>query len=147
MQATLDAVASPRRRAIMRLVWDRELAAGQIAAHFDVSWPAISQNLNVLYDAGLVTRRHAGHYRLYQANHAALGPIEPFLRAMWATDLPPGSSTVEVTLVPDGDGTIVRLRHGGLPDDNWREQHVGGWGRYLDRLAVAASGGDPGPDV
>ena len=87
MQATLDAVASPRRRAILRLVWDQELAAGQIAAHFDVSWPAISQNLNVLHDAGLVTRRHAGHYRLYQANRAALGPIEPFLRAMWATDL------------------------------------------------------------
>ncbi len=87
MQATLDAVASPRRRAILRLVWDQELAAGQIAAHFDVSWPAISQNLNVLHDAGLITRRHDGHYRLYQANHAAVGPLEPFLRAMWATDL------------------------------------------------------------
>jgi DNA-binding transcriptional ArsR family regulator len=87
MQATLDAVASPRRRAILRLVWDQELAAGQIAAHFDVSWPAISQNLNVLHEAGLVTRRHDGHFRLYQANHAALGPIEPFLRAMWAADL------------------------------------------------------------
>ena len=59
----------------------------QIAAHFDISWPAISQNLNVLHDAGLITRRHDGHFRLYQANHAALGPIEPFLRAMWAADL------------------------------------------------------------
>ena len=87
MQTTLNAVASPRRRAILRLVWDRELAAGEIAAHFDVSWPAISQNLNVLRDAGLVTRRRAGHQRLYQANHAALGSLEPFLRAMWATDL------------------------------------------------------------
>jgi DNA-binding transcriptional ArsR family regulator len=95
MQATLDAVASPRRRAILRLVWDQELAAGQIAAHFDVSWPAISQNLNVLRDAGLVTRRQAGHYRLYQANHAALGPIEPFLRAMWASDLDELRSLVE----------------------------------------------------
>src|SRR5216683_5043865 len=87
MQATLTAVTSPRRRAILRLVWDRELSAGQIAAHFDISWPAISQNLNVLCDAGLVTRRRAGHNRLYQANHAALGSIEPFLRAMWASDL------------------------------------------------------------
>ena len=76
-----------RRRAILRLVWDQELAAGQIAAHFDVSWPAISQNLNVLHQAGLVTRRHDGHYRLYRANPAALGPIEAFLRAMWAADL------------------------------------------------------------
>ena len=87
MQTTLNAVASPRRRAILRLVWDRELSAGEIAAHFDISWPAISQNLNVLRSAGLVTRRRAGHQRLYQADHAALGPLEPFLRAMWATDL------------------------------------------------------------
>ena len=87
MQTTLNAVASPRRRAILRLVWDRELPAGEIAAHFDVSWPAISQNLNVLRAAGLVTRRQAGHQRLYRADHAALGPLEPFLRAMWATDL------------------------------------------------------------
>ena len=57
MQTTLNAVASPRRRAILRLVWDRELAAGQIAAHFDISWPAISQNLNVLRDAGLVEEK------------------------------------------------------------------------------------------
>jgi DNA-binding transcriptional ArsR family regulator len=87
LQAALDAVTSPRRRAILRLVWDRELAAGDIAAHFDISWPAISQNLRVLCTAGLLTQRKAGHFRLYQANHAALGPLEPFLRAMWAADL------------------------------------------------------------
>jgi len=84
----LDAVASPRRRAILRLVWDRELAAGDIAAQFaDISWPAVSQNLRVLCDAGLVSQRKAGHFRFYQANHAAVGPLEPFLRAMWAADL------------------------------------------------------------
>ena len=87
MQATLDAVASPRRRAILRLVWERELSAGEIAAQFDVSWPATSQNLRVLCDAGLLTQRKAGHFRLYQANHEAVGPLEPFLRAMWAADL------------------------------------------------------------
>ena len=87
MQATLDAVASPRRRAILQLVWDQERSAGDIAAHFDVSWPAISQNLRVLCDSGLVTQRKAGHYRLYSANHAALGALEPFLRAMWTADL------------------------------------------------------------
>jgi DNA-binding transcriptional ArsR family regulator len=88
LQATLDAVASPRRRAILRLVWDRELAAGDIAAQFaDISWPAVSQNLRVLCDAGLISQRKAGHFRLYQANHAAVGPLEPFLRAMWAADL------------------------------------------------------------
>jgi DNA-binding transcriptional ArsR family regulator len=84
----LDAVASPRRRAILRLVWDRELAAGDIAAHLaDISWPAVSQNLRVLCDAGVLNQRKAGHFRLYRANHAALGPLEPFLRAMWAADL------------------------------------------------------------
>jgi DNA-binding transcriptional ArsR family regulator len=88
LQATLDAVASPRRRAILRLVWDRELAAGDIAAQFaDISWPAVSQNLRVLCDAGLISQRKAGHFRLYQANRAAVGPLEPFLRAMWAADL------------------------------------------------------------
>ena len=88
MQALLDAVASPRRRAILHLVWDRELAAGDIAAHLsDISWPAVSQNLRVLCDAGLLTQRKSGHFRLYQANHDAVGPLEPFLRAMWAADL------------------------------------------------------------
>jgi DNA-binding transcriptional ArsR family regulator len=87
LQSTLDAVASPRRRAILRLVWDREPPAGDIAANFDISWPAISQNLRVLCDAGLITQRKSGHFRLYQANRDALGPLEPFLRAMWAADL------------------------------------------------------------
>ena len=60
--------------------------------------------------------------------------------------LPPGSSTVEVTLRADGDGTIVRLRHDGLPSDDSREQHRIGWRHYVDRLAIVAAGGDPGPD-
>jgi len=54
-------------------------------------------------------------------------------------DLPPGSSTVEVTLEPDGEDTIVRLRHSGLPSDEWRRQHRGGWELYLGRLAEAAA--------
>jgi uncharacterized protein YndB with AHSA1/START domain len=62
-----------------------------------------------------------------------------------ATAVPPGSSTVEFELEPDGDGTIVRLTHRGLPPDEV-EIHGQGWGNYLPRLAVAAAGGDPGPD-
>ena len=61
-------------------------------------------------------------------------------------DVPPGSTAVEVTLVPDGDGTIVRLRHSGLPNDEEREMHGQGWRRYLDRLTVAGAGGNPGRD-
>ncbi len=59
--------------------------------------------------------------------------------------VPPGSSTVEITLTPDGDGTIVRLVHRDLPDEA-RDKHLQGWELYLNRLAVAATGRDPGPD-
>jgi uncharacterized protein YndB with AHSA1/START domain len=59
--------------------------------------------------------------------------------------VPPGSSRVEVTVEPDGDGTLVRFRHLDLPEDA-REIHGHGWDLYLGRLAVAAAGGDPGPD-
>ena len=57
----------------------------------------------------------------------------------------PGSSTVEVTLRPDGDGTVVRLRHTDLPEEA-RGAHAHGWEHYMERLGVAAAGGDPGAD-
>jgi uncharacterized protein YndB with AHSA1/START domain len=60
--------------------------------------------------------------------------------------LPPGSSTVEITLIPDGDGTLLRLRHLGLPADQL-PLHDRGWEHYLARLIVAGEGGDPGPDI
>jgi uncharacterized protein YndB with AHSA1/START domain len=59
--------------------------------------------------------------------------------------VPPGASRVEVTLEPDGDGTLLRLRHLDLPE-HAREVHGQGWDLYLGRLVVAAAGGDPGPD-
>jgi uncharacterized protein YndB with AHSA1/START domain len=59
--------------------------------------------------------------------------------------LPPGSSTVEILLVPDGEGTLVRLTHRGLPAAEFK-LHVVGWEHYIPRLAVAAEGGDAGPD-
>lgn len=59
--------------------------------------------------------------------------------------VPPGSSRVEVTLAPEGDGTLVRLRHFDLPEQA-REMHGQGWELYLGRLAIAATGSDPGPD-
>jgi uncharacterized protein YndB with AHSA1/START domain len=60
--------------------------------------------------------------------------------------LAPGSSTVEVTLVPDGDGTIVRFVHRDLPNPEACALHGEGWTHYLARLVVAGAGGDPGPD-
>ena len=83
----LAALSSPRRREILRLVWAREQTAGQIASAFDVSWPAISQNLRVLRESGLVTERRDGTSRLYRADRAALKPLEGYLRSMWARDI------------------------------------------------------------
>jgi uncharacterized protein YndB with AHSA1/START domain len=64
-----------------------------------------------------------------------------------STSVPPGSSTIEVTLTPDGDATVVHLRHSGLPDEDARSSHQKGWSHYTARLAIAARGGDPGPDA
>jgi len=60
--------------------------------------------------------------------------------------VPPGTSRVVITLEPEGGGTRVVLRHHGLPDDEQRRHHTGGWQMYLDRLALAAIGKDAGPD-
>lgn len=83
----LRAVASPRRCAILRLIWEHELSAGEIAAQFTVSWPAISQNLAVLRRSGAVTERRVGTRRLYRADQQALGPLAEVVRSMWASDL------------------------------------------------------------
>ncbi len=87
MQAVLEAISNPRRREILRLVWDQERSAGDIAARFDVSWPAVSQNLKVLRTAGLVTERREGTKRIYRAERSALGSLEVVLREMWERDL------------------------------------------------------------
>ncbi len=66
----------------------------------------------------------------------------------WQGDpvVPPGSTTVEVTLEATDDGTLVRLTHHGLPDPEAVAHHRQGWESYLPRLAIAVTGGDPGPD-
>lgn len=87
MQDTLQVIAEPRRREILRLVWDEELAAGEIAARFDVTWPAVSQHLRVLRDHGLVMHRREGTRRLYRADRDALAPFAEMLRRMWERDL------------------------------------------------------------
>lgn len=83
----LQVVAEPRRREILRLVWDRELPAGDIAARFDVSFPAVSQHLGILRDAGFVSVRSEGRTRLYRADRKALGPLRPMLEKVWGESL------------------------------------------------------------
>ncbi len=84
----MNAIASPRRRQILRLVWDAERSAGEIAATVDgVSWPAVSQNLRLLKNSGLITERREGTHRYYKADRRGLGPLEAVLRQMWTRDL------------------------------------------------------------
>jgi DNA-binding transcriptional ArsR family regulator len=84
---TLQVIAAPRRLRILELVWDRELAAGDIAADFDVSWSAISQHLSVLKAAGYLTERREGRRRFYRAHQAALGSLRHVVEEHWRGDL------------------------------------------------------------
>src|SRR5882762_10359878 len=86
-EAGLRAIASHHRREILRLVWDEERSSGDIASHFNVSWPAISQNLRVLEEVGFVRSRRCRQTRLYRADRARLGPLKTVLLKMWETDL------------------------------------------------------------
>ena len=79
----LQAIAEPRRRDILRLIQVAELSSGEIAAHFDVTRPAISQHLQVLATAGLVSVRRDGTRRLYQARPEGLGELRRFLEEFW----------------------------------------------------------------
>lgn len=83
MEAALKAIAAPRRRQILSLVRDGELSAGEIAQNFDVTRPAVSQHLNVLKEAGLVSERRNGTRRLYRARPEGLVPLKQFLEEFW----------------------------------------------------------------
>jgi DNA-binding transcriptional ArsR family regulator len=83
MEAALKALAAPRRRQILSLVRDGELSAGEIASHFDVTRPAVSQHLNVLKEAGLVNERRNGTKRLYRARPEGLAPVKEYLEEFW----------------------------------------------------------------
>jgi uncharacterized protein YndB with AHSA1/START domain/DNA-binding transcriptional ArsR family regulator len=247
VEAELQAIASPRRRRILTLVRDDELSAGEIAAHFDVTRPAVSQHLNVLKEAGLVSERRNGTKRLYRARPEGLAPLRAFLEEFWDERLealkheaereerpsmetttettsvereiaiaarpetvweflvdpekatrwmgqtasldprpggvhrvevipghtalgefveldpprrlvytfgwekgvegaiPPGSTTIEIELVPTDEGTTLRFSHR-LPTAEAAKSHAQGWDHYLERLVIVAAGGDPGPD-
>jgi len=83
VEAALKAIAEPRRRRILALVRDGELSAGEIASHFDVTRPAISQHLTVLKEAGLVNERRNGTRRLYQARPEGLEELRSFIEGFW----------------------------------------------------------------
>jgi DNA-binding transcriptional ArsR family regulator len=83
MDVALRALAEPNRRAILTLVRDRERSAGDIAASFSISRPAVSQHLAVLRVAGLVDERRAGTRRFYRARPAGAAEVRAWLEAFW----------------------------------------------------------------
>ena len=83
MDAALRAIAEPRRREILRLIQDEELPAGEIASHFEVTRPAISQHLSLLKAAGLVVERREGTRRLYRARPEGLEEVRSYLEGFW----------------------------------------------------------------
>lgn len=88
MDTALKALAEPRRRAILRLVWSAEVPASAVADHFpDVTRSAISQHLGVLKRAGLVTERRDGTRRLYRADPTEMQKLRDFLDTYWADGL------------------------------------------------------------
>jgi DNA-binding transcriptional ArsR family regulator len=99
MDTMLHAIAEPHRRDILRLVWNTELTSGEIASHFTVTRPAISQHLQVLTEAGLVAVRRDGTRRLYRAQPERLDELRRFLDAFWhdsLTNLKQAAEAVEM---------------------------------------------------
>ena len=109
--------------------------------------------------SALLDPRPGGEYRVEViSGNVALGEfveVDPPHRLVWTwgwTDqsqspVPPGSSTIEVELVPEGDGTLLRFTHSGLPDAEAVQKHAHGWDHYLERLEIVARGEDPGRDT
>lgn len=97
-----------------------------------------------------------GEYKIRMTDDGAISALGRYLELdpprrlvfSWGFEgldgLPPGTSTVEVTLTADADATIVRLRHSDLPGAESCDFHAWGWGIGLDRLVIASTGGDPG---
>ena len=93
--AVLRALADPHRRAIIRLVRDAELPAGQIAANFDLTQQAVSQHLMVLKRAGLLEERRVGTRRIYRFRRDSLEPVRELLDEFWPDALERLKTAVE----------------------------------------------------
>ena len=87
IEEALRAIAEPRRRDILRLLHDSELAAGEIASHFDVTRPAISQHLRVLEDCRLVEVRRQGTQRIYRIRSDTMAELRQYMEQFWQDSL------------------------------------------------------------
>ena len=104
----LRALAEPRRRAILELVATGELAAGEIAAHFDITRPAISQHLTVLKDAGLLLERREGTRRIYRARPEGFDEVRHMIDQIWASSLDVARRLVEAEAGLDDQREVGR---------------------------------------
>jgi DNA-binding transcriptional ArsR family regulator len=106
--AVLRALADPHRRQILRLVRGGELAAGEIASHFDATQQAVSHHLQVLAKAGLLSERRDGVRRLYALDPQGLDPVREMLSELWPSALERLKYVVErdqkETATPKGAG-------------------------------------------
>ena len=104
LDEALRAIAEPRRRDILRLIRNSELAAGEIASRFDVTRPAISQHLKILVDAELVAVRKQGTRRLYRARPEGLAELRSYLEGFWHDGL------LKLAEAAEEEESIVRER-------------------------------------
>jgi uncharacterized protein YndB with AHSA1/START domain len=146
-----EVVATPAPDAVVREVW--------VAARPETVFPFFTDPARMVRWKGVeadLDARPGGIYRVnVTGREVARGQyveVVPNRRVVFTwgwegagSPVQPGASTVEVELIPDGDGTIVRLTHRDLPAEA-RGPHLAGWEHFLPRLAAAASGSDPGPD-
>jgi DNA-binding transcriptional ArsR family regulator len=102
MEAALRAIANPRRRAMLDLVWDAELGAGQIASASGLSAPAASQHLRILREAGLVRVRAEGNRRLYRSDRVRMAEVRAALESFWGERLERMREELESGPAPGG---------------------------------------------
>ena len=95
MEDPIRALAEPKRRAILELIANEELSAGEIAEHFDVTRPAVSQHLTVLKSAGLIAERRDGTKRLYRIEPDGISELRQFVENLWSSALDTARRLVE----------------------------------------------------
>lgn len=95
MDDPIRALAEPKRRAILKLIAREELSAGEIAEHFEVTRPAVSQHLTILKSAGLIAERRDGTRRLYRVEPAGISELRHFVEQLWSSALDTARRLVE----------------------------------------------------
>jgi uncharacterized protein YndB with AHSA1/START domain len=143
-------------RAAEELLFEREVV---IAASLETIWQFLVDPERAVLWMGLEASfdpRPGGRYRITVLSGAVASgefvEVDPPRRLVYtwgweASDsVLPGSTIVQFDLTPTAGGTLLRLTHRHLPDAASAASHARGWTHYLARLAIAAAGGDPGPD-